>query len=276
MLRPLQMLLAYKAALMSQEGTASEKRVLGAIIDHYNRKSGRCDPSLGRIAQLLGVSRRTVMRAIHRLEGFQLLRKNRHGGNLNRNSYEPNWSRLSSIDQAWNTRLRARSLRSAAPELSLWQGQTCHVAGDQVGSQTLPKNQFYHPVPQQANSEQGANAGKLNRAGISKKEIDRANVNAFRRGLRKITTSSATAARTAAERRFSDDLLTYSKPNPDVYAGIIEAIDLGMQAKAVEAELKRRGGGLEYIFEQLRMRAATPSAVIHGSEVLSKQRGADD
>jgi hypothetical protein len=51
---------AHKAISLAEDLTGTEKRVAATIIDHFNRKTGRCDPALGSIARLLGVSRRTV------------------------------------------------------------------------------------------------------------------------------------------------------------------------------------------------------------------------
>jgi DNA-binding MurR/RpiR family transcriptional regulator len=55
---------AHKAISLAEDLTGTEKRVAATIIDHFNRKTGRCDPALGSIARLLGVSRRTVIRAV--------------------------------------------------------------------------------------------------------------------------------------------------------------------------------------------------------------------
>jgi len=61
---PSDTLIAHKAINLSEELSGTEKRVAATIIDHFNRKTGQCDPALGSIAKLLGVSRRTVIRAI--------------------------------------------------------------------------------------------------------------------------------------------------------------------------------------------------------------------
>ena len=44
---PSDSLLAHKAINLSDDLSGSEKRVAAAIIDHYNRKTGQCDPGLG-------------------------------------------------------------------------------------------------------------------------------------------------------------------------------------------------------------------------------------
>lgn len=46
-----------------------ERQVAGAILEHYNRKTGRCDPSVDRIAVLLQVSSRMVRKATQKLCG---------------------------------------------------------------------------------------------------------------------------------------------------------------------------------------------------------------
>src|SRR5216684_2277831 len=55
---------AHKAISLAEDLTGTEKRVAATIIDHFNRKTGRCDPALGSIARLLGLGRRTIIRAV--------------------------------------------------------------------------------------------------------------------------------------------------------------------------------------------------------------------
>src|ERR1700739_2163451 len=102
--RPLDTLLAIKAINVAPDLKARDKQVACALIDHFNRKTGQCDPGLERIAELLQVSTRTVMRSIERLEKARLFRVTRHGGHCNRNSYEPRWDRFQEFARAWDKR----------------------------------------------------------------------------------------------------------------------------------------------------------------------------
>ena len=52
--------LALKAICLTDKLTGTEKRFAVALLDHFNRKTGRCDPSYETLAKLLGVNRRTV------------------------------------------------------------------------------------------------------------------------------------------------------------------------------------------------------------------------
>jgi hypothetical protein len=145
-MRPLDTLIAHKMVNLTAELSGTDKRVAGAIIDHFNRETGQCDPSLNRIATLLGVCRRTVIRSMHHLETSGLFRKRRHGGNLHRNSYEPVWARFRELDAAWTIRFRAKSARSPATKLSPSSCQRCHVGGDEAVTQTLPITRLKKPV----------------------------------------------------------------------------------------------------------------------------------
>src|SRR4029079_7038812 len=95
--QPLDILMALKAIGLSQSLKNSDRQIASALLDHFNRRTGQCDPSLGRLAGLGGVSTRTVMRSLARIEAAGLFRRIRHGGHLNRNSYEPDWARFSAI-----------------------------------------------------------------------------------------------------------------------------------------------------------------------------------
>ena len=97
-------LMALKMLLLCEDLSGSEKRVAGVIIDHYNRKTGQCDPGMGTIARLVGVSRRTVIRAAGVLANKGYIRKLRHGGKFHRNQYEPNWAHFRAMEAQWNAR----------------------------------------------------------------------------------------------------------------------------------------------------------------------------
>jgi hypothetical protein len=73
--RRLDTLLALKVLTLVPDLNASDRRVAGALLEHYNRKTGRCDPGIQRIADLLGLCTRTVIRANDRLEAAKLFKK---------------------------------------------------------------------------------------------------------------------------------------------------------------------------------------------------------
>src|SRR4051812_48497456 len=91
-------LLAIKVINLVPDLRPSDRRVGVALIEHYNRRTGRCDPGLERIATLLSISTRTVIRSTERLHVMGLFHKVRHGGWSNRNSYKPNWVRFAELD----------------------------------------------------------------------------------------------------------------------------------------------------------------------------------
>jgi DNA-binding transcriptional MocR family regulator len=132
--------IAHKAISLSDDLSGTEKRVAATIIDHFNRKTGQCDPALNSIASLLGVSRRTIIRAIGMLVCKGYFRKTRHGGNFHRNSYTPDWSRFRAKEQAWNERRTAASRRFGSAAVSPLQGQPCQVAGEADVTQTCQSN----------------------------------------------------------------------------------------------------------------------------------------
>src|SRR3954468_11000370 len=119
--------IAHKAVSLSDDLTGTEKRVAATIIDHFNRGTGRCDPALGSIARLLGVSRRTVIRAVGSLVLKGYIRKTRHGGYYHRNSYEPIWSRFRTIAAKWTERRAVAGRRSLTTDVSPLEGQACHL-----------------------------------------------------------------------------------------------------------------------------------------------------
>lgn len=96
-LRKGDILIALKAINLTQGIGNRDRRVAAALLDHFNRKTGQCDPSIKRLSGLLGISERTVFRSLQRIEADRLFKRARHGGHINRNSYEPNWPRFREI-----------------------------------------------------------------------------------------------------------------------------------------------------------------------------------
>jgi len=127
---------AHKAISLAEDLTGTEKRVAATIIDHFNRKTGRCDPALGSIARLLGVSRRTVIRAVGSLVLKGYIRKTRHGGYFHRNSYEPIWSRFHTNAAKWTEQRAAASRRLKTTDMSPLERQAWHPGGDTDVTQT--------------------------------------------------------------------------------------------------------------------------------------------
>jgi len=71
--------------------------------------------------------------------------------------------------------------------------------------------------------------------------------------LVKGSTSSSIAAQTAAERRWSDDLLRQFRTTPITYGEVIDAITPEIRLAAIEAESRKPGSGIGYILSTLKM-----------------------
>jgi predicted transcriptional regulator len=250
--------MAHKAINLATELSNSEKRVAGAIVDHFNRRTGQCDPSLDGIAELTGVSRRTVIRAISRLQMLGFIRRIRHGGHFHRNSYEPVWSRFVQVEAEWNARRTARRARFSAAKMSPCQGQSRHLGGDIADTQTFPGNQLKETydvatLPQRPEPSESLNDKK----GSAREVNPRVNPGHRHSGPLLRTAQSCTAARDAAERRWNSELLNQYRSEHSLYSRIVEAIDVKLSSSTTDAELRHRGSGLTYLINELFARDST-------------------
>lgn len=243
--------LAFKAIGLSDVLIGTEKQVAAAIVDSFNFRTGQCDPSFDRIAHLVGKSRRTVIRAVNRLVKTGFLSKARHGGKFHRNAYEPNWVLFRSIDASWNNRRRTRHWGSEVSPSMVTSRR--HPSGDVAGTQTIPINQSKETSPPPPSQQLGAvDANEVGEKSPSSAIVPpRSHSARFSKSIRSVNTDSATAARTAAERRWHDALLLRLREKPELYEQAVEAIDQNLQTGATEAELARRGTGVRYILDQL-------------------------
>jgi hypothetical protein len=227
-------LLALKALHLVIGLNANDRRVAAVLLEHFNRRTNQCDPSLRRIARLLGISTRTVIRSNHNLERAGLFKKTRHGGHFNRNFYEPIWSRFREIEAEW--RARFRSARSRRTEMSPAVCQPCHVDGDSSAAQTYSSNLLNETCSKRLPKKEQAD-----RAFSSSSSTTAS-------GRR-----SSEAARVEAERRWTDALHKRFAHWPVKYAEIIELIDTAMQEAATDAEMRQPGSGFLHILRKLRI-----------------------
>lgn len=228
-LRKGDILIALKAINLTQGIGNRDRRVAAALLDHVNRKTGQCDPSIKRLSGLLGISERTVFRSLQRIEADRLFKRVRHGGHLNRNSYEPNWPRFREIEAIWSARMKPQ--RATMTDLSAGSGQECQLGPDAAVTQTcrinLSKETCSRGLPKKASAKP------------TTRNPERLSVQPGRR--------SAEAARAAAERRWSNDLHRRYAATPTIYGTVVEAITPAMREGATDAELHQRGGGLVYL-----------------------------
>jgi predicted transcriptional regulator len=234
-IKPLDILFALKAINLTPGLKNNDRAVAATLLDHFNRKTEQCDPGLERIAKLLGISTRTVIRSLPRIEAAGLFVRKRHAGHSNRNSYEPNWQRCREIEAAWTVRMKVNSRSEPLTQVSPAPCQPCHVDSDRSVTQTCRSNLSKETCQK----------------GLTRKEEARV---VELRLSRKVTPNSrADAARTASERRWTNDLHEQFASLPRTYGEIIQAIDTVMQEAATEAEMRNRGAGLAHILNQLRI-----------------------
>jgi hypothetical protein len=231
--KPLDTLLAIKVLGLVEGLGANDRRVAAILIEHFNRKTGQCDPGIARMSELLGISERTVIRANQRLEASGLFRKVRHGGYGNRNSYQPVWTLFAEYQASWQAKMQFKS-KSRMTVSSPPMRHGCHVQHDNTVTQTCSTN-----PPQLTCS-----------SGLPKKRIDESSANRFvnLNGKR-----SSAAARDEAERRWSRDLDERFRSKPVTYAEIVEAITPEIQIAATEAEFRRNGAGIACIIKELKL-----------------------
>jgi predicted transcriptional regulator len=245
-IRPIDTLLAIKVLSLAPGLNANDTRVGAALIEHFNRKTTQCDPSLDRIASLLGISTRTVIRSINRLVAAKLFRKIRHGGNLNRNRYEPVWERFDEIEKLWSLRFRNKP---SAAGVSPSERQDCHLDHDSPVTQTYENNNLRKETCVKESADQGSK-------GFRRQPKDALSV--------MLGSRSADVASTEAERRWNTDLLREYRRYAITYAEILDAMNVDVIAAATKAEMRHRGAGIRYIKKALKLRNVMQTVDVGG------------
>lgn len=256
-------LFAHKALNVMAGLSDATKRVAGAIIDHFNKRTGQCDPSIERLARLLGMDEKTVRRATAILDEKQIVGKTSHGGKAHRASYLPNWELFRAVVADWDARMKTGDAPNTpcrhagtpadtpAPnraKLSVSTGQDCPVKPGEIALQTLRSNPSNKPVegergetkaqmPHQRSVPKGQNG--LWRG--SKPEAQRSMLLPISGGR---SPSHEDAARAAAERRWYAELHALGEK---AEADVLDWMTWDRQEAATQAEMQRRGGGIAFI-----------------------------
>jgi Helix-turn-helix domain/DnaA N-terminal domain len=132
--------LALKAICLTDKLNGTEKRIGIALLDHFNRTTGRCDPSYETLAELLGINRRTVGRGVTKLVKIRFFSMVRHGGIGNTNSYQPSWALYRDLEERWKRHRQQHATRFLGQEMSPLPGQLCPTSGGEAVLQTYSTN----------------------------------------------------------------------------------------------------------------------------------------
>ena len=204
---------AHMALHLAAGLSPSARRVGAAIIEHYNKKTGQCDPSIERLARMLGIDRATVMRATGELceAADGLFERVTHGGRSHRTAYLPRWDRLNAIVDDWDLRMKDGSPPRKVAELRRSRSQDCDVEGRKNATQTDRRNRQKEPTVQVEGSEDGGGvshrpASQDRRNGLRKNsepQPQRFLVHAITGGK---APSRQVAAEAAVERRRADEI----------------------------------------------------------------------
>lgn len=252
--------IALKAIGLSQL-PAGHKRVAAAVLEHFNRATGRCDPSMETLGILLQISRRSVVRAVNRLVRDGYFERDRHGGNFHCNQYYPVWETFRAIDADWARRRDMHRSRFDRTKVSLPPCQTSPLNGDSDVTQTCPTKTHSYETSSDGHPSEGRSRSREKLSEVALSTIGsitkRAQVPADQLHVKH--KKPGDAARDVAERRWNADLVERYAQQPDIYARIIEAIDQELSYTAIHAESCFRGAGVKHILAELRRRDLLPA-----------------
>ena len=253
--------IAHKALNIVGDLSSAGRQVGGALIDHFNKKTSQCDPSLGRLSQLLGINEKTVRRATEDLCEQGFFRKVSHGGRSHRASYTPNWGKFREIVAEWHAKMKGDYTPSGdgsnRAEMSGSTGQECPVEPDKNVHQTYSINLTNKPIgivlPCGTSARATISApqeSKQRNQRTGRNGLGNGNTSTGQRKQSKVAASPShqQAARAAAERRVNQDLMALGL---EPYADAIERMSSDDQDAATAAEIRRRGGGIALLFERL-------------------------
>ena len=272
--------IAHKAINLARGLSSADKAVAAALIDHYNVKTGQCDPSIERLAMLLGINEKTVRRSTNDLSGVhKLFEKRSHGGKSCRASYKPNWHSFREIVKDWGVRMRSGTPptsdenpldvthvtrderdnfeRENRAEMSAVTGQKCPVEPGRNVLQTYTSNLFNQPTVapqaqtgggtarhQPSNSTQEKGLGNV-QAGADRPPGYQASERAAPTGC-----SRSDAAWQAAQRRVNAAI---ASADPEWRHALWLVVEPEQMNRAITSEIRRRGEGIATLDAAMRL-----------------------
>jgi predicted transcriptional regulator len=258
LLSPNDILFAHKALNIVPGLSANARRVAGAIIDHFNRRTGQCNPSVERLAAMLEIDRATVLRATADLDRAGLIGKVSHGGKSHCASYTPQWERFSEIVAQWHAKMIDGPANSNVAKLRPSQSQNCDVERRKTATQTYRRNQSKEPETaetlQKPPEIQSARPSKR----VWKKRHDIPGQRSFLLPIAGGRVSHGEAARAAADRRLFADLQGLGTA---ALGQCLDAMTPQISEAAAQAEIDRRGAGIEHVVAAIGMERLRPKNV---------------
>lgn len=235
------------------------------ILKHLNRKTGRCDPSIKRIALLCGgLNEKTVRRSIATLVETRLFTHKSHGGRFHTGSFEPNWSNyhrfvakldelmsmsttdlelLNGVDGGISAHLLSyceNHLQSNRTPMSKQEDFSVQMSG-----RKCPTNPIEQPIEKTLSTNRNSEVSTMpkmardRRNATNERSGDKARCTIFYPKLNGRDTSHRCAARQAAARRVDEAMRT-----DEAYGKLVELVDPESYENAVTDELHQRGSGI--------------------------------
>lgn len=250
-------LFAYKALTFVDGLSLSAVRVGGAILDHFNHKTGQCDPSVERLAALLGMDRASVLRATKALHDAGLIEKIKHGGHSHRTCYLPCWAKLNAVVADWSAAMKGVGSRVESKKLTSGivakmrpsQSQECDFDSRRIATQTYRSNLANKPEHEDTDGRQAEPERKRSDSGREKKLRDEKQ---RRRALARASTSSSSAvARERAQERLVEDMRQLGWEALAWYVEWLTPETADLNEAAVTVEMQKRGRGKHLLLKQL-------------------------
>ncbi len=264
-LKPNDILFAFKALGLADVSSAAH-RVGNALIDHYNRRTGQCDPSVGRLAHLLGIDQKTVKTATAQLCDEGLFTKISHGGGGHRASYAPQWAKYTKIVREWDAKMRgedpdtngaktppsddgSKGAKTPPSDDGSKGAKTPHqrgrkrpFKGGENAPQTNIRNQSYKPIhPSQASYSTAENVVPTR----SERPL-----HGLWKGNNPKSPSHSLVAREQAAKRWDLEIRNRCG-STFAYGRFLEWITEDVSEMATEAEMSRRGAGAALLVERM-------------------------
>jgi hypothetical protein len=222
---------AYRV-LSLMDGNDRGRRVAALVLDHFNRATGQCDPSVSRIAKILGMGRATVFRALGEEPLSLLFQRVSHGGHSHRNSYAPDWALFGWVSDAFDAARDGNKPLPMVADVRRSRSHLCDVDGLTGETQTYRINLHNKPTE-------------------SPRPFTQQPLRFVRVVDGRLGKTTGFAAVSVADRKIADALNKALAGDVDAYGKVLQLATPELYEQAQQAELRRPGSGARMLLEAL-------------------------
>ena len=249
-------LLSHKAIALCPDLTGADKAIASCVLEHYNRETGRCYPSITRIAAITGLNKTTVKKSIKKMKQkpLDLFTVILHGERFGTNRYIPNWEWFKCFNHQYDQKLHKQIgnlMEVKPPPRRMSKGNSDQ---GQMATQTYIKNLQKKPTTLTLENDGRYEPTKRSKHDLKARRIsgNKSSTKNIITNLHKVnSTNRKGVALESAKKRIDQFMKNLGE---DIYENYVVNVTEEHFESAIRKELKKPYAGCHHLLEVLKLK----------------------